>query len=233
MEKWLELFHNPDGLTPALFLASFILGFLGTVTSCCNFAIIGAVAGYSGTLNFNRNRKKLILVNLSFFLGIFISFIIIGLVIGFAGQQIADAIGPYWKLLTGSILIFAGIISFGIIKIKSPSLSPGTENPGSGIIASVIFGLTIGGASTVCTACCNPVFPVILGASFLQQNYFQGVIVIILFSLGYSLPFLALLTGLGLGFDKLRMRLNKYNIYIRYITGAIMTAIGFYFLITF
>ncbi len=233
MNQWLAVFNSPEGLTISLLFASFVLGILGTITSCCNVAIIGAVAGYSGTLNIGQNKRKLLLVNLSFFLGIFLSFIIIGLIIGFAGQKIADSIGPYWKILTGVILIFAGVFSLGFVKIKIPSLSPKKESAGSGFWTNILFGLTIGGASTVCTACCSPVFPVILGASFLQHDYLRGLLVIVFFSIGYSLPFLLILTGLGLSFDKMSKRLNNFGIYLKYIAGIVMIGFGFYFLITF
>lgn len=233
MEQWLKVFENPEGLTPLLLMAAFILGFLGTFASCCNFAIIGAVTGYSGTLNIQKNKKKLVLINLSFFFGIFLSFLAIGLITSFAGQKIADTIGSYWKIFAGITLIIAGVISMELIKIKLPSINVKSENNKTGFFSTLIFGLSIGGASVVCAACCNPVFPVILGASFIHHNYFSSFLVILSFSTGYSLPFMVVLTGLGLGFETANKRLTNFGKYIKYITGGILIIVGFYFLLTF
>ena len=213
-------------------MAAFLLGFVGTFTSCCNFAIIGAVAGYSGTLNIKENKKKLIVINFSFFLGIFLSFLGIALIVNLAGQKIADSIGPYWKIFAGVVSIAAGVITMGLIKIKSLSFNV-SKSASTGFFSTLIFGLTIGGASVVCAACCNPVFPVILGASFIQHNYLSSILVILIFSIGYSLPYMLLLTGLGLSFDRLNKKISKFSTYIKYVTGGILLIVGFYFLLTF
>ena len=233
MEEWLKVFEHNESLSAFLLLAAFVLGLLGTFASCINFAIIAAIAGYSGTLDLKNNKRKLIFINFSLFFGIFISFLVIGLITNLAGQKIADSIGPYWKLFAGIMSIFAGVVSIGLIHIKTPNIQVKKEGTKTGFIPTLIFGLTIGGASVACAACCNPVFPVILGATFLQHTITGSILVLLSFSIGYSLPYMVALTGLGLSLETMNKKISVLNKYLKYITGGILIIVGFYFLLSF
>jgi len=56
-----------------------------------------------------------------------------------------------------------------------PKLSGGSRG-GTG--KAMLFGFTVGGGATACSACSNPVLPVVLGVATLQGNTWWGVILL-------------------------------------------------------
>ncbi|MBI4647013.1 MAG: hypothetical protein HY738_10595, partial [Bacteroidia bacterium] len=112
------------------------------------------------------------------------------------------------------------------------SLKPKQGNYNKNFISSLIFGFVVGSFTIGCNTCCNPVFPVVFGASFIKGSYLWGIFLLTIFGVGFSLPFSALMLGLGTGVAKLSNSFNKITIIIRWIAGLLLIAIGFYILLT-
>lgn len=231
MQDWINNVLNSGQLSVAVFLASFLFGLIGSVTSCCNFAIIGAVVGYSSSANSGKNGKSVIAGSLFFLLGMVISFAVIGALTGLVSKVIGAVIGNYWKIIAGLIFIFFGLSSLKIIPIKLPSIKLKFDRENKNIFSALLFGLAIGGISTSCNTFCNPVFPVILGAAFLKGSIISGILMLVVFGIGYGLPFAAAMLGIGLGVS--RISASSVGKYISYISGILLIIVGFYFLLTF
>ena len=232
MEEWIKQVLNSDTTSASLLPAVFLLGFLGAFTSCCNFAVIGAVAGYSGTLSGENRKKTLFVSSLSFFIGTVVSLCIIGALTGFISNVIMASFGKYWKVIAGILAIFFGLTTLNWLPFRLPSISLGKKQNGNGFLSALIFGLVIGGLSTACNACCNPLFPVVLGASFLKGGIIWGIIILLFFAIGYSLPLAVTMLGIGFGVDKLSSVAEKISLVVKYFAGLLLITIGFYLILS-
>jgi cytochrome c biogenesis protein CcdA len=232
MSEWIQ--QVLDTTTPgvAVLPAALLLGILGAVTSCCNLAVIGAIAGYSGSLSEQRDRKGILVAGLFFMLGTIIALAVLGAVTGFVGKIAGDALGTYWKLFAGLIMVFFGLASLDFLPFGLPKFNVSSKPGRRGFVGSMLYGLAVGGGATACSLCCSPVLPVVLGYTTLQGGTTWGAIVLGTFAVGYSLPLAAGLVGLGLGLGKLRSVVGKATPVIRIVAGVILIGIGFYLLAT-
>ncbi len=55
MQEWTDQIIKSQNFGIIFLIASFLLGVLSAMLSCCNVAALGAVAGYAGT---KETRKK-------------------------------------------------------------------------------------------------------------------------------------------------------------------------------
>jgi cytochrome c biogenesis protein CcdA len=231
MQEWIYQVINSETISFSVLIAGFLLGALAAVTSCCNFAVIGAVVGYSGSISVSQKKKSVITSGLAFLLGTVISLGIIGGLTGYISNFIGESMGNYWKIFAGVLSIFFGLATMNALPFNLPSVTF-SKAKGSGFFSALLFGLMIGGLSTACNTACNPIFPVVLGVAFLKANFVWGMSILFSFALGYGLPLAAGMIGIGLGLGKLTKSFSAFNTAIKYIAGIILIFIGFYFLIT-
>lgn len=223
---------NSDQAGIAALIAVLLLGLISVISCGCNFAIIGIVAGYTGTVGSTGKTKAIIWSGIFFLLGNIISMAIIGGVIGYASNLISDSFGIYWKIFAGFVMIFFGLFSLDLLPFRIPSISVNSKNSNGSIFSSIIFGLTVGGLATAFNTCCNPVFPIVLAATFVKGNVLWGILLLLAFALGYGLPLAASMVGIGFGFGKISKRASTFGKIIKYAGGITLLIIGFYFLIT-
>ncbi len=232
MVAWLTEVFKSSVFSPAVFPAAFLLGSVASVTSCCNLPVLGAIAGYSGSFGNNSNRRDLFRTALFFTLGTVAAFAALGAVSGFVGQVAGAALGFYWKLGAGFIFVLFGLAILNLLPLKSSKLGflGGTWRERSG--GAAIYGFAVGGGATACSALCNPILPAALAITTLQGHAFWGAAILAVFSLGYSLPMVAVLVGLGFGFSRLTLIIQKINPVMKIISGILLIIIGFYLLAT-
>lgn len=230
--EWIQQVLNSDQGGITVVFAVFLLGVVGVLSCGCNFAIIGIIAGYSGTLGSTGKTKAVILSGIFFLLGTIISMALIGGIIGYASEIISDSFGNYWKAAAGLISILFGLYALGLTPFKIPALNINSGKSKDSIFSSILFGLTIGGLATAFNSCCNPVFPIVLAATFIKGSMLWGILLLISFALGYGLPLTGAIIGIGLGLGKISKSLSRFGKIINYISGAILLVLGFYFLLT-
>lgn len=232
MEEYISNAMNSGQAGIAALIAVFLLGAIGVVSCGCNYAIIGIVAGYTGTISSTGKTKAIIWSGIFFLLGNMIAMAIIGGIIGYASNLISDSFGKYWQIIAGLIMIFFGLFTLELLPFKIPSISLNKENKTGSIFSSMIFGLTVGGLATAFNTCCNPVFPIVLAATFVKGNMLWGILLLLAFALGYGLPLAASMVGIGLGFGKISKKASMFGKVIKYAGGISLLVIGFYFLLT-
>lgn len=232
METWIHqvLSSRQAGFT--VLLAVFILGILSVLTCGCNYAIFAVIAGYSGTLTTTGKTKNAVWSGIAFLAGAILSMALIGGILGYAGGVFSSSFGNYWKIAAGLICIFFGLYSMDLLPFKIPSISVNTEKRKTGIISAIIFGLTIGGLSSAFNTCCNPLFPIILAASFVKASFIWGMLILSIFALGYAAPLSLAIVGVRIGLGKLSNKVSMLVNGIKYAGGVLLILMGFYFLIT-
>lgn len=229
MEQWIRQVLQSSQLTLAVLPAAFLLGLLAGVSSCCNLAALGAIAGYSATRK-NIARRATMLAGLFFMFGTIIALAVLGALAGFVSQAAGNALGRYWKIFAGLAAIFFGLAALNLVPFKLPTIGSTARVQPRGLLGAAVFGLVIGGSATTCSACCNPLIAVPLGAAALQGNILWGAAILGAFAVGFSLLLTAILLGFSLG--KSTLRAKKAATAARVVGGLLLVGVGFYFLLT-
>lgn len=232
MNTWINQVLGGEHAALTILAAVFVMGMISVVTCGCNFAVIGVVAGYSGASSSAVKTKTTLLRGLSFLLGGVVSMAIIGLLFGYAGKWISASLGIYGKIMAALISIFFGVYSLELLPFKLPGLTLKADREQSGTLAAVFFGLAIGGLFSALNSCCNPLFPLVLAATFVKGSALWGFIMLSTFALGYCIPLAAMMIGLSMGFGKAAKTMSYAGTAVKYIGGLALILLGFYLLFT-
>ena len=232
MTEWINSLLSSDQTGIIALVAVFLLGVVSVFTCVCNFAVIGAVAGYTGTLGATGKRKTVIVSSLFFLIGIVVSMSILGVIIGFASEFISASMGSYWKIVAGIILILFGTYMLDILPFKINGVPLNFQSKKGGIVGAILFGFIVGSITSLATLCCNPIFPIIVAASLVTGSSFWGFILLFIYALGFGATLAVGMLGVGLGIGKLSNALSKSAVVIKYLGGITLIVLGFYFIIT-
>lgn len=230
MEKLELVSSEPIGLLFAIFLGTVS----AAASTCCTLPALGLVAGYSGTQQ-QRTKEEIVKSAVLFMLGTTVSLMIIGAISGFVGQVAQSSLGKYWKLFAGVVAIILGLaslkllpfnLSFGLFnkKVNAPKKE-------LGMIGQVLTGFALGGIVAVSSLPCNPGIFIVMGAAILQGAILWAMLLLGMFAIGFAIPLGLLMFGISLGnFTLASKGIDKF---IRWFSGGVLIAIGFYFLLSF
>ena len=213
--------------------AVFILGIISVFGCSCNYAIIGTVAGYTGTVSSTGKTKTVILSSIFFLIEVVTAMSAVGCIIAFAREFINTSMGNFWKIGAGIISILFGVYTLDIMPFKIPGISVNIQNKKSGIFRAILFGFIIGGLTSLSSLCCNPMFLVVTAASFVKGSMLWGFTVLFAYSVGYGITLASTMLGVGLGLGKISNFLTKFAVVLKYGGGISLIIFGFYYLLTF
>ncbi len=170
---------------------------------------------------------------MSFLAGAILSMALIGALFGFAGGMIGTAFGNYWKIGAGLFCLLFGLASLNLLPFRLLSFNwfKGERSAIQG--SGIVFGFAVGGLATAFNTCCNPIFPILLAASFVKGSMMWGFLMLTIFALGYSLPLALGIIGIRLGLRKVSSSMSRLGRILQYAGGGLLLIMGFYFLLTF
>ena len=211
IQQWTNSIIENHLNSPLFFVAVFLLSLIAAVGSVCNIGVLAAVTSYAGSEVNNKNKSSHIKTGISFLLGNTISLSLLGAITGLVSQSIGKVIGQYWTIIAGILVVYLGLSS---LKMLPFSLKIGVDL--SSKVSKLanknfLFGLLLGGFATACSVGCSPIFPIILGTSYLQGSLLMSWFTLFVFAIGYSIPLGALLIGFGFGFNKFSDKLSQKN----------------------
>ena len=232
MDEWIKQVFSAPEFGLLVLPAGFLLGLLtalGTVACCV--PLFAAVIGYAGSRE-GQERRDIFVIAGFFMVGTVIALSAAGLLIGYIGQAAGSTFGLYGKIFIAIVVIFFGFAALNILPFKLPAINPVKNNLPKGLLGAAIFGLAMGGASTAYTmGCCGPVLlPIVLGLSMLKGQAVWGALILAMFAIGYSLPMVAVILGVGIG--KLSVISNKIAGPVRIVSGILLIGAGFWLLFT-
>jgi len=232
MNEWISSLLSSDQTGVIALVAVFLLGIVSVFTCACNFAVLGALAGYTGTLGATGKAKTVVVCSLFFLIGSVVAMSAFGCIIGFTSELISASMGNYWKIVAGVILIFFGLYTLDILPFRMPWIAMNYQSKRGGIAGAIIFGLVVGTLTSLGTLCCNPIFPIVVAASLVTGSTLWGFIMMFTFALGFGGILTAAMLGVGLGIGKLSTWLTKSAVVIKYAGGITLIVLGFYFILT-
>jgi cytochrome c-type biogenesis protein len=232
MEAWIQQVFNAPQFGVLVLPAGFLLGLI-TAVGClgCSAPLIAAVVGYAGSQEQPQKRDILVIAGF-FMLGTVLALSAAGYLVGYIGQVAGSTFGLYGKILIAIITILFGFAALNLLPFRIPSFNPVKKNLPRGFIGASVMGLGVGGASITYTmACCGPmILPIVLGISVLKGQGAWGALILAVFAIGYSLPMVA--TILGIGFGKLTGVANKVAGPVRMASGILLIVAGFWLILT-
>jgi len=232
MQDWIQHVFDAPQFGVLVLPAGFLLGLI-TAIGCiaCSAPLIAAVVGYAGSRESTQKRDILIIAGF-FMLGTVIALSAAGYIVGYIGQVAGSTFGLYGKIVIAVITIFLGFAALNLLPFRIPSFNPAKSNLPRGFLGASVMGLGVGGASVAYTmACCGPmILPVVLGLSVLKGQGVWGAMILGTFAIGYSVPMVAAI--LGIGFGKLTGVANKIANPIRMASGVLLVVAGFWLIFT-
>jgi len=219
-------------LDPALLQTASLLGYLlvflgGVVTSIgpCNMATIPLIVGFVGGST-NLSRPRSFALSLAFAVGLAITFMLLGVFASLVGGLIGGA--SLWYYLVAAICFVIGLQMLGVLNIQLPMWLGGIREQISlkGVPGALVLGLVSG---LVASQCATPVLAAVLTYVMSQEgNLLHGAALLFIYALGRGVP--VVLAGTFTGALKRMQALGRWSSAIEKASGAIILAVGLYFL---
>ncbi len=221
------------------------IAFLGGVVSfaspCCLPLVPAYVSYMVGTAG-ESDRRHAFLHGLAFVAGFSIVFVAFWASIGAIGYVLADN-KLYLQQLGGALLVFLGLQTAGVINVRAlwrdtrmmPAFgggtwvrgggpggarAPATRVPGYG--RSLLFGTFFAAGWSPCI---GPILGGIIGLASAAATVAQGTVLLVAYSAGLAVPFLAVAVGASWVATRLTWG-GRHHHAISVVTGALLILIG-------
>lgn len=220
MDQFLEnIFQN------APLMVSFLAGIL-TFLSPCILPLVPAYISYMCGENLQNIKKKkrsfsLLIQALIFSFGFSIIFILFGA----SSAKIINAFAPHWiKQFAGIIIIIFGLHFIGILRLsflyKSKHIKIQQKNIFHTLFSPFILGISF---ALGWTPCLGPIFSSIILFSSTNETF--GILLIVMYSIGLSVPFLFVALFIQKSFIFFN-GIKKYFKIIEIFSGILLIALG-------
>lgn len=231
MIQFITLRLQEAAFQPIGFILALMLGCISAILSaCCTIPSLGVIVGYSGSRKTDK-PKDLYMTTLFFMLGTVIAFMIMGIIASFIGQVAQNILGKYWKLFAGFVAIFLGLMTIDLLPIKFSFSKKNQLHSLNGKLGTFLTGLILGGFVAISCLPCNPGIFIVISVSILKGKILWGLLLMIMYGIGFSIPLGALFLGVSL--TKVSLMTKKVENVFRWVFGLTLIVAGFYFLITF
>lgn len=201
------------------YFISFLEGIITFVSPCLLPMLPIYISYFAG--GEEKNTARVIKNSLGFITGFTVVFILLGALAGTLGSflnQYKTAV----NIVTGLIVIFFGLNFLGVFKLNIFKGTRFSKTDNLGFFSSVLFGVVFSIGWTPCVGA-------FLGSALMlatsQGNVLQGVIMLLLYSLGLGIPFFIS----AILIDKLKGAfsfIKKHYRVINIISGSLLVAVG-------
>ncbi|MBK5246164.1 MAG: sulfite exporter TauE/SafE family protein [Peptostreptococcaceae bacterium] len=204
------------------YLIVFIEGIV-TFISPCLLPMLPLYLSYFAGGDDPKTNRKVLYNALGFVFGFTLVFVSLGAFAGTLGQFILKH-GTIFNLFSGLIIVVFGLSFLGVINLPSISFNKKLAIHTNALtpLKSILFGIVFSISWTPCVSA-------FLGSALIlasqQGSVFKGIIMLLLFSAGLAIPFIAsavLLNSLKSTFDFLKKHYKTIN----YVSGSILILLG-------
>jgi len=212
-------------ISPISFLIVFIGGIITSISPCI-LTMIPVIVGYIGGYGGGDDKPSIrgFAMSAAFVLGMSVTFAVFGVAAVLLGRVVGQA-GDIWYYVLAAIAIIMGLSLLGVINIRFPTLNKMPVKKG-GVVPAFLIGLMFG---LVASPCATPVLAVIITYVASTGSFYYGAGLLFAYGLGHGLPLL--IAGTFTGVISQLPRFHKYSRYITMGSGAVLIALGLYFLV--
>ena len=207
------------------FPVALVAGLLSFLSPCILPLVpvyIANIAGSSVLTASPPSRRYILLHTLCFIAGFSLVFVILGAAMGLLGVMVPRGL---LRNIAGVLLILFGLFLLAAAKLPwlnyEKRLLPNRAR-GTGYLRSLSIGAIF---SLAWVPCVGPVLAAILALAATSQTAWQGVYLLLAYSLGLGLPFIAV--GLALGALSRYLRwLNRHAYITTIVSAALLITVG-------
>jgi len=208
-------------------LWAYVLVFAGGIITSigpCNVAMIPLIVGYVGGRDVSRGRS--LALSSVFVVGLSLTFMLLGLAAAATGSLLGG-IGKVWYYVVATVCIVIGLHLIGLIHVPIPAFFERQRErvKTRGLAGALLLGLVSG---LVSSQCATPVLIAILTYVMSKGALIYGATLLFAYALGRGVPIV--LAGTFAGFVQNLSAMGKWTAQLEKVSGAIVLAVGFYFL---
>ena len=215
-------------------LAAFVAGLLSFVSPCVLPLIPGYLSFVSGVSldemrggddarGTARARGKVLLSSLGFICGFTIVFVSLGASASAVGEFLMSRLSILGKV-AGAVIILFGLHMMGVLKIGwlYNEKRVQTQKKPAGPLGAIVVGIAF---AFGWTPCIGPILAAILAIAASKETVWQGIELLLAYSLGLGIPFL--ITSLAINqFFAVFARIRKHYHAIEVTSGVLLIAVG-------
>jgi cytochrome c-type biogenesis protein len=209
---------------PALMEAKIPLAFVAGLLSFATPCVLPLVPGYLSAVSgreVGTGGRRVLVASLPFIGGFTLVFVALGATAAAAGglvdRRLLLSVAGLLVVVFG--FAFMGLLPFPFLeRLAAPGLVEGARSSGSTALLGAAFG--------VCAApCIGPVLGSILALASESQTAAEGTLLLLVYSVGLALPFMAVGLGVGQTMSAFRWLRDRYGV-LRVASGALLVALG-------
>lgn len=208
-------------------LGCFLWGMISVLLSPCHLASIPLVVAYVGGQEQLVRGRQAVRYAMLFSGGLFLTIVLVGVICALLGRMLGD-VGPYWTMAVGVILLWVAGDMLGLAKCSVPS-GLMTKLKVRGAWGAFVLGLAYGVLSGSCTfGFIAPILAIIT----VQQQVLTGILLILLFAVGHTLPIAV--AGSSTATVKRLLASSSFgqaSVWFRKGAGILIAGLGVYFLL--
>jgi len=214
-------------------ISSFVAGLL-TFLAPCTLPLVPAYIGFISGVDAKdledpekapKARRKIFLNGVFFIVGFSIIFIIFGTLAGLLGQVLVP-FRIWLARIGGAFIIIFGLFMLGVFNLSFLQRDRRIKMPKWLEIGKPSSSFIVGGAFAFgWTPCVGPILGSILLLSTTSGTALQGAIMLAIFSLGLSIPFLLVALAYSKA-TKYMGQITKYLKWVSYIGGVFLILLG-------
>ena len=233
MDAWVQNILKGETFGFMVLVASFLFGLSSAATTagCGGLPAMLVIQGYTGSSKTGKTRQLLVAAG-AFALSSIVVLGALGALMAYAGGDIMTTtgrLGFYVKKVLGFVVIILGLSALDWLPMRFPTFKMSTEKLPGGTAGALLLGATVGLATAGCAAACSPLqLPIVLGLAALRGKVLEGIIILVVFAIGFVAPLVAVM--LGLGMTRATKYMEKLDKPLRYISGALLVLLGFWLL---
>lgn len=212
----LTIEHAGLAATGVAFLAGFLFSF--------NPVAIAAIPVSLAYVTRARKPRQAVLFGGMFILGMIVTHMLLGLIASLGGRGVETVLGRHWGLLLGPLLILLGLMWPGWLRLPLPAASFRVRRA-SGMWGAFALGVPF--SIAVCPIC-TPALIVLLGVTAGIGSPLLGVVLLLAFALGRSIPIA--LGAWAIGWLENLKRLARYQRAFDIFGGITLVTMGLYML---
>ena len=199
---------------------AFVAGLLSFATPCVLPLVPGYLSAVSGR-EVGTGGRRVLVASLPFIGGFTLVFVALGASAAAAGSLLDRRLllSVAGLLVVAFGFAFMGLLPFPFLeRLAAPGLVEGARSSGSTALLGAAFG--------VCAApCIGPVLGSILALASESQTAAEGTLLLLVYSVGLALPFVAVGLGFGQAMSAFRWLRDRYAV-LRVASGALLVVLG-------